>query len=175
MWRILLHGSIQCVLFPEIVPQNTLTLVIHAYLLYAAVCEEVCGKPNLFDDQLRIMETVRCMDDVQELIKQQDRVAQLEDRVKAWMKKVQEVYYLILRHCTGLHCFFLCCLYLVLTLSMLCTFFLDILFFLVWNYFLFEKVSEWNVSHHLSTFKKSSFGFPTMYCVLYDTVDVTGY
>jgi len=74
--------------------------------MYAAVCEEVCGKPNLFDDQLCIMETVRCMDDVRELIKQQDQVTQLEDRVKAWMKRVQEVYYFIFRHCTGLHCFF---------------------------------------------------------------------
>jgi hypothetical protein len=80
--------------------------------MYAAVCEEVCGKPNLFDDQLRIMETVRCMDDVRELIKQQDRVTQLEDRVKAWMKKVQEVYYFIFRHCTDLHSFFLYCPYL---------------------------------------------------------------
>jgi len=128
-----LHGSVLCVLFPEVVPLNTLALVIHACLMYAAVCEEVCGKPNLFDDQLRIMETVRCMDDVRELIKQQDRVTQLEDRVKAWMKKVQEVYYFIFRHCTGSHCFFLCCLCLVLTLFMLCTFCLDILFFLVWN------------------------------------------
>lgn len=100
-------GSVLCVLFPEIVPLNTPALVIHACLMYAAVCEEVCGKPNLFDDQLRIMETVRCMDDVRELIKQQDRVTQLEDRVKAWMKKVQEVYYFIFRHCTGLHCFFI--------------------------------------------------------------------
>lgn len=60
--------------------------------MYAAVCDEVCGKPNLFDDQLHIMETVGCMDDVRELIKEQDRVTQLEDRVKAWMKKVQEVH-----------------------------------------------------------------------------------
>lgn len=74
--------------------------------MYATVCEEVCGKPNLFDDQLHIMATICCMDDVRELIKHQDRVTQLEDRVKAWMKKVQEVYYFIFRHCTCLHCFF---------------------------------------------------------------------
>lgn len=101
-----MNGSVPCVPFPETVQLNTLALVIHACLMYAAVCEEVCGKPNLFDDQLRIMETVRCMDDVRELIKQQDQVTQLEDRVKAWMKKVQEVYYFIFRHCTGLHSFF---------------------------------------------------------------------
>jgi hypothetical protein len=125
-----LHGSVLCVLFPEIVPLNTLALVIHACLMYAAVCEEVCGKPNLFDDQLRIMETVRCMDDVRELIKQQDRLTQLEDRVKAWMKKVQEVYYFIFRHRTGLHLFFfwgggvmcMCCLWFVVTPFMLYTF-----------------------------------------------------
>jgi hypothetical protein len=111
--------------------------------MYAAVCEEVCGKPNLFDDQLRIMGTVRCMDDVRELIKQQDRLTQLENRVKAWMKKVQEVYYFIFRHFTGMHFFFwgggcIYCIYFVLTLFMLQI----LLFFLVWNYFLFEKVRE---------------------------------
>jgi hypothetical protein len=57
------------------------------------VCEEVCGKPNLFDDHLHIMETVHCLDDVRELIKQQEEVTRLEERVKAWMKKVQEVCY----------------------------------------------------------------------------------
>jgi hypothetical protein len=53
----------------------------------------VCGKPNLFDDHLHIMETVHYLDDVRELIKQEEVVTRLEERVKAWMKKVQEVYY----------------------------------------------------------------------------------
>lgn len=55
----------------------------------------MCGKPNLFDDHLHIMATVHCLDDVRELIKQGE-VTRLEERVKVWMKKVQEVYYLML-------------------------------------------------------------------------------
>jgi hypothetical protein len=66
---------------------------MHIYTIYFAVCEEVCGKPNLFDDELHIMVNVHCMDDVRELIKQQEEVTRLEERVKAWMKKVQEVHY----------------------------------------------------------------------------------
>jgi hypothetical protein len=78
----------------------------------------VCGKPNLFDDQLHIMETVRCMDDVRELIKQQDKVTQLEERVKAWIKKVQEVYYFTLTLPAFSHCF-VHCIHLIFTLLVL--------------------------------------------------------
>jgi cob(I)alamin adenosyltransferase len=72
---------------------------VFAYIrvIYVAVCEEVCDKPNLFDDQLHIMATIKSMDDVRELIKKQEEVTRLEDRVKAWMKKVQEVCYFILK------------------------------------------------------------------------------
>jgi hypothetical protein len=75
------------------------------------------------------------MDDVRELIKQQERVTQLEDRVKAWMKKVQEVHLYF-----GTELLYL--VYLVLTFFLLCMFCVDILFCLVWNYSVFEKVSE---------------------------------
>lgn len=110
--------------------------------IYIAVCEEVCGKPNLFDDQLYIMADIKSMDDVRELIKKQEEVTRLEDRVKAWMKKVQEVYYFILKPSAFSHSFAYS-INLVLTLSMICIyiFLLAILAILVWNQLVFEKAS----------------------------------
>lgn len=87
--------------------------------IYVAVCEEVCDKPNLFDDQLHIMASIKSMDDVRELIKKQEELTRLEDRVKAWMKKVQEVCYFMLNPSAFSHpCIY--CIRLVLTISMIC-------------------------------------------------------
>jgi cob(I)alamin adenosyltransferase len=43
------------------------------------------------------MAAIKSMDDVRELIKKQEEVTRLEDRIKAWMKKVQEVCCFILK------------------------------------------------------------------------------
>lgn len=94
-------------------------MLTHICAIYVAVCEEVCGKPNLFDDQLYIMSNIKSMDDVRELIKKQEEVTRLEDRVKAWMKKVQEVSYFTLKPFAFSHSFAYS-IHLVLTLSMIC-------------------------------------------------------
>jgi hypothetical protein len=124
--------------------------------IYVAVCEEVCGKPNLFDDQLYIMANIKSMDDVRELVKKQEEVTRLEDRVKAWMKKVQEVCYFILKPSAFSHSFAYC-IHLVLTLFMICLYIFPSSFgnFGLELVGVCESKCELYVFHHLSSVKNS--------------------
>ncbi|KAJ9592734.1 hypothetical protein L9F63_015614, partial [Diploptera punctata] len=71
--------------------KNQLLPGLRSFCSALRVCEEVCGSPNIFDDNQNLMINIHCMDDMRELIKQQEEVTRLEERIKAWMKRVQEV------------------------------------------------------------------------------------
>lgn len=54
------------------------------------VCEEVCGEKNLFDDGQSIM--VNCgQEEVKEMAKHSEKVEMMEERVKAWIKRLDEI------------------------------------------------------------------------------------
>nr|CAD7258978.1 unnamed protein product [Timema shepardi] len=67
------------------------TQFVRRYAMNQIVCEEVCDEPNLFEDGLGFMANIHTLDEVRELVKQPERLTGLEERVKAWIRKVQEV------------------------------------------------------------------------------------
>lgn len=56
----------------------------------SSVCEEVCGEKNLFDDGQHI--TGSCtIDEIKEMAKHSEKVELMEDRVKSWIKRLDEI------------------------------------------------------------------------------------
>lgn len=55
------------------------------------MCEEVCDEPNLFDDGQNLVGHVQGHPDAKELVRVPENVQALEDRIKLWIKRVQEV------------------------------------------------------------------------------------
>lgn len=64
-------------------------LYIHI-ISFEIVCEEVCDTGNVFDDGQIIM-AILSIEEVKEMSKRPSEVVQLEDRVKAWIRRVAEV------------------------------------------------------------------------------------
>ncbi|KAF5270944.1 hypothetical protein FQA39_LY18858 [Lamprigera yunnana] len=58
--------------------------------LKEVVCEEVCGKPNVFDDGKRVVADLS-MDQLKELAKQSEKVEFLQKRVKNWIKCLSDI------------------------------------------------------------------------------------
>ncbi|XP_031355650.1 dynein heavy chain 5, axonemal-like [Photinus pyralis] len=54
-----------------------------------SVCEEVCGKPNIFDDGRTLVSGLN-VEQLKELAKQPDEVEFLQNRVKNWMKYLSD-------------------------------------------------------------------------------------
>lgn len=54
------------------------------------VCEEVCDTGNVFDDGHSLMQG-RPFEEIRNMAKNPDTVAEMEERVKAWMKRVTDV------------------------------------------------------------------------------------
>nr|CAD7423858.1 unnamed protein product [Timema monikensis] len=71
--------------------KNQLLPGLRSFCSALKVCEEVCDEPNLFEDGLGFMANIHTLDEVRELVKQPERLTGLEERVKAWIRKVQEV------------------------------------------------------------------------------------
>lgn len=55
------------------------------------MCEEVCDEPNIFDDEKTLMANVPSMAEAVDIASRPEDVAVLEERVKEWIKRVQEV------------------------------------------------------------------------------------
>lgn len=55
------------------------------------MCEEVCDEPNIFDDGKVVMINIFGPPEIKELIRVPSELLALEDRVKLWAKRVQEV------------------------------------------------------------------------------------
>lgn len=70
-----------CVLFKT---KYTLTCL-------CAVCEEVCDEPNLFDDNQALVGHVSGMPDAKDFVRVPENMLLLEERIKLWIKRVQEV------------------------------------------------------------------------------------
>ena len=56
------------------------------------MCEEVCTYKDIFEDGLQLMEGRTKPEDIQEMAQNSELISQLEQRVKNWGKKVQEVF-----------------------------------------------------------------------------------
>lgn len=56
-----------------------------------AVCEEVCDEPNLFDDNQALVGHVSGMPDAKDFVRVPENMLLLEERIKLWIKRVQEV------------------------------------------------------------------------------------
>lgn len=56
-----------------------------------SVCEEVCDEPNIFDDEKTLVANVPNMAEAVDIASRPEDVAVLEERVKEWIKRVQEV------------------------------------------------------------------------------------
>ncbi|XP_057658943.1 dynein axonemal heavy chain 5 [Diorhabda carinulata] len=54
------------------------------------ICEEVCGSGNLFDDG-KVITAHLDADDVKEMAKHPDQIQRLENRVKGWIKRLDEI------------------------------------------------------------------------------------
>jgi len=57
-----------------------------------AVCEEVCNGKNIFDDNKSLVVNINSMADAVEIASRPADVAVLEERLKEWMRRVQEVH-----------------------------------------------------------------------------------
>lgn len=64
--------------------------MLHQYVHFL-VCEEVCDEANLFEDGQTLVSNVRDNEEAREMIKSIEQLTALEDRVKVWMRRVQEV------------------------------------------------------------------------------------
>ncbi|XP_063236082.1 dynein axonemal heavy chain 5-like [Bacillus rossius redtenbacheri] len=71
--------------------KNQLLPGLRSFCSALKVCEEVCDQPNLFEDGLTPMADVSSLDDVRDYVKMPSTAFQLEERVKAWIRRVQEV------------------------------------------------------------------------------------
>lgn len=56
-----------------------------------SVCEEVCDEPNLFDDNQALVGHVSGMPDAKDFVRVPENMLLLEERIKLWIKRVQEV------------------------------------------------------------------------------------
>lgn len=56
----------------------------------SSVCEEVCGEKNLFEDGQSIMGSYSA-EEVKEMAKHAEKVELMEERVKAWIKRLDEI------------------------------------------------------------------------------------
>lgn len=54
------------------------------------VCEEVCNQDNIFDDGKNIVNDLEA-DEIKDIAKHPDQLAELEDRVKGWMKALGDI------------------------------------------------------------------------------------
>ncbi|CAH1389655.1 unnamed protein product [Nezara viridula] len=55
------------------------------------VCEEVCKSKNIFDDDKTLMENINSYEEVKEYISEPGNKEILEERVKIWIKKINDV------------------------------------------------------------------------------------
>lgn len=62
------------------------------YFCFVPVCEEVCHEPNLFDDGQTLVSHVTGFPEAKEMVRDPENVLALEERIKLWIKRVQEVF-----------------------------------------------------------------------------------
>ncbi|KAG5886924.1 hypothetical protein JTB14_034200 [Gonioctena quinquepunctata] len=70
--------------------KNQLLPSLRSFCSVLKVCEEVCGEGNLFDDGKSIMSAYDC-DDIKDMAKHPDKIPPLENRVKGWIKRLDEI------------------------------------------------------------------------------------
>lgn len=59
-------------------------------LVSVIVCEEVCNQGNIFDDGKNIVNDLNA-DEIKDIAKHPDQLAELEERVKGWMKALGDI------------------------------------------------------------------------------------
>ncbi|GLV32121.1 Dynein heavy chain 1 [Carabus blaptoides fortunei] len=70
--------------------KNQLLPGLRSFCSALKVCEEVCDTGNVFDDGQIVM-AILSIEEVKEMSKRPSEVVQLENRVKAWVRRVAEV------------------------------------------------------------------------------------
>ncbi|GJQ67798.1 hypothetical protein Trydic_g16579 [Trypoxylus dichotomus] len=70
--------------------KNQLLPGLRSFCSALRVCEDVCDQVNFFDDGKYLVCTVT-VDELKEMIKKQEFVIELEERVKIWIKKLSEI------------------------------------------------------------------------------------
>ncbi|CAH1099759.1 unnamed protein product [Psylliodes chrysocephalus] len=90
--EVLAHPSLDCEDDAASCPmvKNNLLPNLRSFCSVLKVCEEVCGGGNLFDDGKTIMAN-NDAEELKEIAKQPDQVIPLENRVKVWIKKLDEI------------------------------------------------------------------------------------
>ncbi|CAG9857423.1 unnamed protein product [Phyllotreta striolata] len=90
--EVLAHPSLDCEDDAAACPmvKNNLLPNLRSFCSVLKVCEEVCGVGNLFDDGKTTMGH-RDADEVKELAKHADQIVVLENRVKGWIKRLDEI------------------------------------------------------------------------------------
>ncbi|XP_050507714.1 dynein axonemal heavy chain 5 [Diabrotica virgifera virgifera] len=88
----LAHPSLDCEDDAASCPmvKNNLLPNLRSFCSVLKVCEEVCGGGNLFDDGKTLMAN-QDPDDIKELAKHSDQTVPLENRVKGWIKRLDEI------------------------------------------------------------------------------------
>ncbi|KAF5296158.1 hypothetical protein FQA39_LY12612 [Lamprigera yunnana] len=98
--RIIRHVYMEALAFPSNdceddaancpMVKNQLLPGLRSFCSALKVCEEVCGKPNVFDDGKRVVADLS-MDQLKELAKQSEKVEFLQKRVKNWIKCLSDI------------------------------------------------------------------------------------
>ncbi|KAI4470547.1 male fertility factor kl5 [Holotrichia oblita] len=70
--------------------KNQLLPGLRSFCSTLRVCEDVCDQINLFNDGKYLVCSVT-LDELKEMVKKQEFVAELEERVKIWIKKLSEI------------------------------------------------------------------------------------
>lgn len=70
--------------------KNQLLPSLRSFCSVLRVCEEVCDEGNLFDDGQTIMSNFD-LDEVKEMAKHSEKVVMIENRVKGWTKRLDEI------------------------------------------------------------------------------------
>lgn len=58
---------------------------------WVSVCEDVCKSSNIFDDGKQLMGNIRCNDDIKQFLSDSEQKEALEERVKLWLKRINDV------------------------------------------------------------------------------------
>ncbi|KAB0801458.1 hypothetical protein PPYR_05812 [Photinus pyralis] len=97
--RIIRHVFMEALAFPSNdceddasncpMVKNQLLPGLRSFCSALKVCEEVCGKPNIFDDGRTLVSGLN-VEQLKELAKQPDEVEFLQNRVKNWMKYLSD-------------------------------------------------------------------------------------
>ncbi|XP_017781875.1 PREDICTED: dynein heavy chain 5, axonemal [Nicrophorus vespilloides] len=70
--------------------KNQLLPGLRSFCSALRVCEEICGQENIFDDGKSLVSNLT-LDDVKEMANKPESIAELENRVKTWCKKLSDV------------------------------------------------------------------------------------